>query len=41
MVVMGSQGRPGLKRLILGAKAEAVARLSLRPAVIVKGESAP
>lgn len=36
MVVMGSQGRTGLDRLMLGSKAEQVVRMSRVPVLIVK-----
>lgn len=36
MVVMGSQGRTGLKHLMLGSKAEQIARLCPVPVLIVK-----
>ncbi len=36
MIVMGSQGRTGLDRLLLGSKAEQVVRLSPIPVTIVK-----
>jgi len=36
MVIMGSQGRTGLKHLMLGSKAEQVVRLCPLPVVIVK-----
>ena len=36
-IVMGSQGRTGLKRLMLGSKAEQVVRMSPIPVTIVKG----
>ena len=36
MVVMGSQGRTGLKHLMLGSKAEQVTRLCQAPVLIVK-----
>ncbi len=36
MIVMGSQGRTGLEHLLLGSKAERVARLSPIPVTIVK-----
>ena len=39
MVVMGSQGRSGLKHLMLGSKAEQVLRLSPVPVTIVKRQS--
>ena len=38
MIVMGSQGRTGLDRLLLGSKAEQVVRLSPIPVTIVKSE---
>jgi nucleotide-binding universal stress UspA family protein len=38
MVVMGSQGRTGLKHFMLGSKAEQVVRLCPVPVLIVKGE---
>lgn len=40
MVVMGSQGRTGLARVILGSKAEHVLQMSPVPVTIVKGNSA-
>jgi nucleotide-binding universal stress UspA family protein len=36
MLVMGSQGRTGLSRMLLGSKAEQVVRLSTSPVTIVK-----
>lgn len=36
MIVMGSQGRTGLKHMMLGSKAEQVVRLSPIPVTIVK-----
>ena len=36
MVVMGSQGRTGLKHMLLGSKAEQVVRLAPLPVTIVK-----
>ena len=36
MIVMGSQGRTGLKHVLLGSKAEQVVRLSPIPVTIVK-----
>ena len=36
MVVMGSQGRTGLRRVMLGSKAEQVVRLCPVPVTIVK-----
>jgi nucleotide-binding universal stress UspA family protein len=36
MVVMGSQGRTGLKHLFLGSKAEQVVHLCPTPVTIVK-----
>ncbi len=36
MIVMGSQGRTGLRHLLLGSKAEQVAQLSPIPVTIVK-----
>lgn len=36
MIVMGSQGRSGLKHIMLGSKAEQVVRLSPIPVTIVK-----
>ena len=36
MVVMGSQGRTGIKHLMLGSKAEQVVRLCPAPVMIVK-----
>lgn len=38
MIVMGSQGRTGLKRLLLGSKAEQVVRIAQVPVIIVKAE---
>lgn len=38
MIVMGSRGRTGLDRLMLGSKAEQVVRLSSIPVLIVKAE---
>ena len=38
-IVMGSQGRSGLKYLMLGSKAEQVLRLSPVPVTIVKSQS--
>ena len=35
-IVMGSQGRTGLKRLLLGSKAEQVVRMAKIPVTIVK-----
>ena len=39
MVVMGSQGRTGLDRMLLGSKAEQVVRLCPVPVTIVKADS--
>lgn len=39
MIVMGSHGRTGLQRLLLGSKAEKVAQLSPIPVTIVKNGS--
>jgi len=36
MIVMGSQGRTGLKHMMLGSKAEQVVRLSPIPVTIIK-----
>ena len=36
MIVMGSQGRTGLSRILLGSKAEGVLRLAKVPVTIVK-----
>ncbi len=36
MVVIGSQGRTGIKRLLIGSKAEQVVRLCKAPVTIVK-----
>ncbi len=36
LIVVGSQGRTGLSRLLLGSKAERVVQLSTRPVTIVK-----
>ncbi len=38
MVVLGSQGRTGLKRMMLGSKAEQVAQLCPVPVTIVKAK---
>lgn len=38
MVIMGSQGRTGLKHMMLGSKAEQVVRLCPLPVTIVKSE---
>jgi len=38
MIVMGSQGRTGLDRIMLGSKAEQVVRLSPLPVTIVKSK---
>lgn len=38
MIVMGSQGRTGLKHLLLGSKAEQVVKLAQVPVTIVKGQ---
>jgi nucleotide-binding universal stress UspA family protein len=38
MIVMGSQGRTGLARAMLGSKAEQVVRLASVPVMIVKDE---
>jgi nucleotide-binding universal stress UspA family protein len=38
MIVMGSQGRTGLARAMLGSKAEQVVRLAPVPVMIVKEE---
>ncbi len=38
MVVMGSQGRTGLKHVLLGSKAEQIVRLSPVPVTIVKAK---
>ena len=38
MIVMGSQGRTGLARAMLGSKAEQVVRLAPLPVMIVKGK---
>jgi len=40
MIVMGSQGRTGLARAMLGSKAEQVVRLASIPVMIVKEEKA-
>ena len=36
MIIMGSQGRTGLKHILLGSKAEQVVRLATVPVTIVK-----
>jgi nucleotide-binding universal stress UspA family protein len=41
MIVMGSQGRTGLARAMLGSKAEQVVRLAAIPVMIVKDEKEP
>ncbi len=41
MIVMGSQGRTGLARAMLGSKAEQVVRLASVPVMIVKDEKKP
>jgi nucleotide-binding universal stress UspA family protein len=41
MIVMGSQGRTGLARAMLGSKAEQVVRLSPIPVMIVKDGKKP
>jgi nucleotide-binding universal stress UspA family protein len=41
MIVMGSQGRTGLARAMLGSKAEQVVRLASVPVMIVKEEKKP
>ena len=38
MIVMGSQGRTGLKHALLGSKAEQVVHLSPIPVTIVKAD---
>ncbi len=38
MIVMGSQGRTGLKHMLLGSKAEQVVRLAPVPVTIVKAK---
>ncbi|MGB5472794.1 MAG: universal stress protein, partial [Gammaproteobacteria bacterium] len=38
MIVMGSQGRTGLARALLGSKAEQVVRLAHIPVTIVKSD---
>ena len=38
MIIMGSQGRTGLSRVMLGSKAEQVVRLSPIPVLIVKAD---
>ncbi len=38
MIVMGSQGRTGLARAMLGSKAEQVVRLAPIPVMIIKEE---
>ncbi|MCK4710666.1 MAG: universal stress protein [Gammaproteobacteria bacterium] len=38
MIIMGSQGRTGLKHIMLGSKAEQVVHLSHIPVTIVKAE---
>lgn len=39
MVVMGSQGRTGMSRLLLGSKAEQVVRLCPAPVTVVKSQN--
>jgi nucleotide-binding universal stress UspA family protein len=41
MIVMGSQGRTGLARAMLGSKAEQVVRLAPIPVMIVKDDKKP
>ena len=41
MIVMGSQGRTGLARAMLGSKAEQVVRLAPIPVLIVKDGEKP
>ena len=41
MIIMGSQGRTGLARAMLGSKAEQVVRLAPIPVMIVKDEKKP
>lgn len=41
LIVVGSQGRTGLDRLMLGSKAERIAQLSPIPVTIVKSEPGP
>ena len=41
MIVMGSQGRTGLARAMLGSKAEQVVRLAPIPVMIVKDGKKP
>ena len=41
LIVMGSRGRTGLVRILLGSCAENVVRLAEMPVVIVKDESRP
>lgn len=41
MIVMGSQGRTGLKHLMLGSKAEQVVNLAPIPVTIVKADKEP
>lgn len=38
-IVMGSQGRTGLKRLLIGSKSEQVLRMAKRPVTIVKAST--
>ncbi len=37
MIVMGSRGRTGLDRMLLGSKAEQIVRLARSPVLVVKG----
>lgn len=41
LIVMGSHGRRGVSRALLGSEAEAVARLAPMPVLLVKGETHP
>lgn len=41
LLVIGTHGRRGVRRLVLGSVAEAVIRQSTMPVLLVRGESAP
>lgn len=38
LIVIGSHGRRGMRRLILGSVAEGVARISSKPLLLIRGE---